>query len=82
MSAGATMLAGFGVSAPLRCRGSCFDHADARRRSRGPTVELAQYRPMSVSSTDYAPTPAEFAVDAVASVGVKGTGRRAAQGDP
>ena len=37
---------------------------------------------MTVSSTDYAPTPAKFAVDGMAEVGVRGSGWRAAQGDP
>ena len=78
MSAGATLLAGFGVSAALpEARASTTPPTIS-----GPTVDLAQYRPVSVSSTDYAPTPPEFAVDSVGSVGVKGTGWRAAQGDP
>ena len=37
---------------------------------------------MTVSSTDYAPTPAAFAVDGLPQVGVRGTGWRAANGDP
>ncbi len=37
---------------------------------------------MLVSSTDYAPTPAEFAVDGLTGVGVRNSGWRAAVGDP
>ena len=37
---------------------------------------------MTVSSTDYAPTPATFAVDGLPQVGVRGSGWRAANGDP
>jgi len=44
-------------------------------------ADLARYRPVAVSSTDYAATPAEFAVDGVDAVGVRGTGWRAEQGD-
>ncbi|HEX8864633.1 MAG TPA: glycosyl hydrolase, partial [Lentzea sp.] len=44
-------------------------------------VDLALFRPVSVSSTDYAATPAEFAVDGLAQVGVQGSGWRAGQGD-
>ncbi|HZC27616.1 MAG TPA: discoidin domain-containing protein, partial [Actinopolymorphaceae bacterium] len=48
----------------------------------GSGTDLARYRPVSASSTDYAPTPVEFAVDGLAEVGVRGSGWRAAQGDP
>lgn len=44
--------------------------------------DLALFRPVSVSSTAYAPTPAEFAVDGLAETGVRGSGWRAAGGDP
>ncbi|MEK8104910.1 hypothetical protein NKG94_06270 [Micromonospora sp. M12] len=36
-----------------------------------PSVDLARYRPVAVSSTDYAPTPATFAVDGLPQVGVR-----------
>ncbi|WP_460465961.1 discoidin domain-containing protein, partial [Amycolatopsis acidiphila] len=45
--------------------------------------DLALFRPVRVSSTDYAATPAEFAVDGLAQVGTAGSGWRAAEGgDP
>lgn len=51
--------------------------------SAGPGVDLALYRPVQVSSTDYAPTPGAFAVDGVSAAGsAAGTGWRAAAGDP
>ncbi|GAA4587916.1 hypothetical protein GCM10023194_38220 [Planotetraspora phitsanulokensis] len=46
------------------------------------SVDLALYRPVAVSSTDYAATPAEFAVDGLVFTGVRGSGWRAADGDP
>jgi hypothetical protein len=83
LSAGATLLAGFGVAAVLP------DSADAATApgsagagASGQPADLALYRPVTVSSTDYAPTPAEFAVDQIAQPGVGGTGWRAAAGDP
>ncbi|SNS74773.1 Glycosyl hydrolases family 2 [Streptosporangium subroseum] len=77
---GATLLAGFGlgVGFPATAR------ADGRAVPGGTTARegLAVYRPITVSSTDYAPTPGEFVVDRISSVGVRGTGWRAADGDP
>jgi hypothetical protein len=46
------------------------------------TTDLALYRPVSVSSTNYGPTPASFAVDRLADTGVAGSGWRAAGSDP
>ncbi|ROS75429.1 discoidin domain-containing protein [Cellulomonas sp. PhB143] len=43
-------------------------------------LDLAADRPVSVSSTAHAPTPAQFAVDGLAEVGVRGSGWRAADG--
>jgi glycosyl hydrolase family 2/F5/8 type C domain-containing protein len=40
-------------------------------------ADLALYRQVTVSSTAYGPTPAEFAVDGLAETGVRGTGWRA-----
>ncbi|WP_405875198.1 discoidin domain-containing protein [Streptomyces sp. NBC_00005] len=77
LSTGSTLLAGFGL-------GMAFP-ADALASGSGQPSrpdELAVHRPVSVSSTDYAPTPAEFAVDGLSTVGVRGTGWRAAPGDP
>ncbi|MFC8515375.1 discoidin domain-containing protein [Streptomyces sp. NPDC057257] len=74
LSTGATLLASFGLEAALP--------TEALASSSGHPADLAAYRPVTVSSTDYAPTPAEFAVDGVDSVGVRGTGWRAAPGDP
>lgn len=80
LSAGSTLLAGFGVGMSLP---STVAAAETGHPHRAPAPrELAAYRPVSVSSTDYAPTPAEFAVDGLDSVGVRGTGWRAAAGDP
>src|SRR5215475_1089001 len=76
ISATGTLLAGFRLAAapPLRQSSSPVVHSA--------TQDLALYRPVKVSSTDYAATPAEFAVDGLSTVGVRGTGWRAAQGDP
>jgi len=67
------LLAGFRLGAPPLARAE---------RAQGASQDLALYRPVTVSSTDYAATPPEFAVDGVAAVGVRGTGWRAAKGDP
>jgi hypothetical protein len=45
-------------------------------------TDLAANRPVAVSSTDYAPTPGSFAVDGLSETGVRGSGWRAAAGDP
>jgi hypothetical protein len=62
---------------PRRChRGGPGDtRGTGRDRSRA-------VPPVAVSSTDYAPTPAAFAVDGLAETGVRGSGWRAAAGDP
>ena len=90
LSTGATLLAGFGVEAALPAtRAAAATSPDPGARpsaaatgSAADSTDLALYRPVSVSSTDYAPTPARFAVDRLPSVGVRGTGWRAAPGDP
>ncbi|WP_405591645.1 discoidin domain-containing protein [Streptomyces sp. NBC_01190] len=81
VATGSTLLAGFGLGVALP--GTSFA-AESGKGAGGPAArgELASYRPVSVSSTDYAPTPGEFAVDKVGTVGVRGTGWRAADGDP
>ena len=74
LSAGASLLASAGVP---------FTRPETPQMSETPeTLDLAQYRPVAVSSTDYAPTPGEFAVDGLPQVGVRGSGWRAAPGDP
>ncbi|MFI7618219.1 discoidin domain-containing protein [Nonomuraea terrae] len=74
IASGATLLAGFGLG---------ISPSPARAAGRTPgQEELAVHRPVTVSSTDYAPTPGEFAVDRISTVGVRGTGWRAAAGDP
>ncbi|MFD5074293.1 discoidin domain-containing protein [Streptomyces sp. NPDC058371] len=78
LTGGSTLLAGFGLGVTL----PLSSYAATESGSTGARGELAAYRPISVSSTDYAPTPGEFVVDKVSSVGVKGTGWRAADGDP
>jgi Exo-beta-D-glucosaminidase Ig-fold domain/F5/8 type C domain/Glycosyl hydrolases family 2 len=78
LSAGSTLLAGLGLGVALPTTAT----ATAGRRAAPEKGELALHRPVEVSSTDYAPTPGEFAVDAVGIPGVRGTGWRAAAGDP
>jgi hypothetical protein len=45
-------------------------------------LDLALYRPVQASSTAYAATPPQFAVDKLAVPGVRGSGWRAAGADP
>ena len=78
LSAGATVLATFGVSAALPGGRALADPVSPAP----PNTDLALYRPVAASSTDYAPTPPSFAVDGLSQVGVKESGWRAAQGDP
>ncbi|MET9479541.1 discoidin domain-containing protein [Streptomyces sp. NPDC006638] len=80
VTTGSTLLAGLGlgVALPGTSRAATAT-AGGTATARG---ELAAYRPVAVSSTDYAPTPAEFVVDKLNSGGVRGTGWRAAAGDP
>ncbi|WP_406503373.1 discoidin domain-containing protein [Streptomyces sp. NBC_01602] len=82
VATGSTLLASLGLGVALpgtsHAAGSAIPTGSATR-SRG---ELAAYRPVQVSSVDYAPTPAEFVVDGLNSTGVKGSGWRAAGGDP
>ncbi|WP_329264114.1 discoidin domain-containing protein [Streptomyces sp. NBC_01478] len=71
VSTGSGLLAGFGLGFP--------QPASAAPATPG---ELALHRPVSVSSTAYAPTPGSFVVDRLAASGVRGSGWRAAAGDP
>ncbi|MFS8096876.1 discoidin domain-containing protein [Lentzea alba] len=77
LTMGGGLLAGFGVGSLLPGAASAAPEQAAAQQA----VDLALFRPISVSSTDYAATPAEFAVDGLAQVGVQGSGWRAAQGD-
>lgn len=81
LSAGATLLASVGVTAILP--DAIATAAPVTPAATPPSVDLARYRPVAVSSTDYAPTPATFAVDGLPQVGVRGSGwRAAANADP
>ncbi|MEH1168270.1 discoidin domain-containing protein [Micromonospora sp. CPCC 205539] len=80
LSAGATLLASIGVTAVLP--DAVAAAAPATPAAAPPPTDLARYRPVAVSSTDYAPTPGTFAVDGLPQVGVRGSGWRAAPGDP
>jgi F5/8 type C domain len=83
LTTSATLLASFGLGAVLpEARAAAAGRAEGAQVPAGSRSDLALYRPVSVSSTDYAPTPAWFAVDRISEVGAKGTGWRAAQGDP
>jgi hypothetical protein len=81
VTAGSTLLAGFGLGSllPVSTAHAAGTDASAKPPALG---ALALHRPVTVSSTAYAPTPGEFVVDRLASPGVKGSGWRAAGGDP
>jgi len=74
LSAGATLLASVGLQAALPRA------AKAAAPEATPPADLALYRPVQVSSTDYAPTPGSFAVDGLPGTGVRGSGWRATGG--
>ncbi|MGW3289720.1 glycosyl hydrolase 2 galactose-binding domain-containing protein, partial [Streptomyces sp. NPDC001002] len=80
LSTGSALLAGFGLG--MTSTTDAFATGSGQASRPVTPGELAGYRPVTVSSTDYAPTPAEFVVDKVTSTGVRGTGWRAAAGDP
>ncbi|ACU69978.1 coagulation factor 5/8 type domain protein [Catenulispora acidiphila DSM 44928] len=83
VAAASTLLAGFAVDTAFPSVGFAAEPGKAGVPGHAPAPgELAMYRPIEVSSTDYAPTPGAFAVDRVTSAGVRGTGWRAAAGDP
>lgn len=83
LAVGATLLAAVGVEALLP--GNAFaqgpEGAPATAGGAKGTAELARYRPVTVSSTDYAPTPARAVVDGLPGKGVRGSGWRAAADD-
>ncbi|MFI6762446.1 discoidin domain-containing protein [Micromonospora sp. NPDC050417] len=82
LSAGATLLASSGVIAVLPGAASAAPATRPPGNTPAVPTDLARYRPVAVSSTDYAPTPGSFAVDGLPKVGVGGSGWRAAPGDP
>jgi hypothetical protein len=73
------LLAGFGLGAVLPGEALA---ADAAGKGRAAASDLALYRPVAASSTAYAATPPQFAVDRLAVPGVRGSGWRAGNGDP
>ncbi|MEU9239384.1 discoidin domain-containing protein [Streptomyces sp. NPDC048385] len=81
VTAGTTLLAGFGLGAVMPVPDAAAVPAGAPADLSGPGG-LALYRPVSVSSTDYAATPGSFVVDRLSSPGVRGSGWRAGEGDP
>jgi hypothetical protein len=88
VSANAMLLAAVGLHGLLperaRAQNQIADQAGAQAADQAgnSATNLALYRPVTVSSTDYAPTPASFAVDRLADTGVAGSGWRAATSDP
>lgn len=81
VTTGSTLLAGFGLGSVLPMSTAAAAGSDTSAVPSSPG-ELALHRPVSVSSTAYAPTPGSFVVDRLASPGVRGSGWRAAAGDP
>ncbi|MFJ8141093.1 discoidin domain-containing protein [Streptomyces sp. NPDC096013] len=81
VTTGSTLLAGFGLGAVLP---TATATAAGSARSAAPSSpgELALHRPVSVSSTAYAPAPGSFVVDRLTAPGVRGSGWRAGAGDP
>jgi hypothetical protein len=84
LSANAILLGGFGLATAFPQVASASVAEPASQPGAGGTAsaDLALYRPVTVSSTAYGPTPAEFAVDRLAVPGVPGTGWRAGGPDP
>ncbi|MFJ2157504.1 discoidin domain-containing protein [Streptomyces sp. NPDC087856] len=81
VTTGSTLLAGFGLGAVLPMS-TATAAGSARSAAPSSPGELALNRPVSVSSTAYAPTPGSFVVDRLTSPGVRGSGWRAGAGDP
>ncbi|MFD4669216.1 discoidin domain-containing protein [Lentzea sp. NPDC058450] len=73
LATNAGLLASVAVSPP----------ASAGQQKAAPQVtDLARNRPVQASSTAYAATPPKFVTDGLQQVGVRGSGWRAANGDP
>ncbi|MFI1440451.1 discoidin domain-containing protein [Streptomyces fructofermentans] len=81
VATGSTLLAGFGVGSLLPGSAAAATGTGASAAP-APPGELALHRPVTVSSTAYAPTPGSFVVDRLATQGVRGSGWRAEAGDP
>lgn len=83
LAAGGGLLASIGVGAllPEAAQAAATQTGQAAPKTTAAT-DLALYRPVQASSTDYAPNQANFAVDGLSQLGVKGSGWRATQGDP
>ncbi|MFF3909679.1 discoidin domain-containing protein [Streptomyces sp. NPDC001848] len=81
VASGSTLLAGLGLGGVLPAAAYATERAGASA-AHSTSGDLAVYRPVEVSSTAYAPTPASFVVDGMTVQGVRGTGWRAADGDP
>ncbi|WP_127501100.1 discoidin domain-containing protein [Actinoplanes solisilvae] len=86
LSAGGGLLASIGVNALVPSAAQAHPAAPAHPAGAPGTVpapsDLAKFRPVTASSTAYAPTPAWFAVDGLSRGGVRGSGWRAGDGDP
>jgi hypothetical protein len=84
LSANVTLLGGFALAGAFSqaAPASAAERAGQESAGNAASTDLALYRPVTVSSTAYGPTPAEFAVDRLAATGVRGTGWRAGGPDP
>jgi hypothetical protein len=82
LAANSTVLAAFGVGVLLPAGVAAAAEPKGRMPRAGAADDLALYRPVAVSSTAYAATVPEFAVDGLADTGVRGSGWRAVAGDP
>ncbi|MFF4354426.1 glycoside hydrolase, partial [Streptomyces sp. NPDC001530] len=84
VATGSTLLAGFGLGTVFTPTAEASPATAGATGNGSPSAsgEIAAYRPVRASSQAYAPTPAGFAVDALPTRGVRGTGWRAEAGDP
>ncbi|MDQ0777428.1 hypothetical protein QF026_005894 [Streptomyces aurantiacus] len=84
LTASATVLASVSLVGALPGNASAAPVADGTAAdATAAGADLALYRPVQVSSTAYAPTPAHFVTDRMSRTGVTGSGWRAADtGDP
>ncbi|MFB6784979.1 discoidin domain-containing protein [Streptomyces sp. NPDC056352] len=81
VATGSTLLAGFGLGSALPVSTAAATPIGAPSKPASPG-ELGLYRPVSASSTAYAPTPGSFVVDRLSAPGIRGSGWRAEDGDP
>ncbi|SEG06717.1 F5/8 type C domain-containing protein [Actinacidiphila yanglinensis] len=82
LAANSTVLAAFGAGVLLPAGVAAAAGPAGGTRGAGAGEDLALHRPVAVSSTAYAATIAPFAVDGLDGTGVRGSGWRAAVGDP